>query len=493
MVVAFFALIVLQRAAIRLVDGDAFWHIRAGEVVLDTGRVPDTDTWSIVGEGGRWVSQDWLSNVLMAAGYRLGEIGPTVVSMAWALLVVIGLTLLWLAYDRRRPAAGWLGRILLLGAAVVVAGPTLGPRVQVVDLVMASVTILCLWGYLADRRARWLWALPLISIAWANLHAGWPLVFVLGGAVIAGEIGDRITRRQLPAAPLSNRELVHLSAALALSLATIAINPNGPALFLYPIETSTITAHRDFIEEWQPLNPAGFIGRVVIGFGVLVVIPALWIGLRRGTLRLADVLIIVGLMAMMVLAVRFMLFAPLVAITAGLSLEPALAASAPGARLSPALRRLAVPRSYPGSIVIGALLVAVAVAGVAVALFRLGPEEQQRALARSMPVAAVDWILANDPGDRPFNEYLWGGYLGLRQPEEPIFIDGRSDIYGDLPIRSYADAVSLKTDPSILLDGHAIDYVLFPVGRPLSEWLDDQPGWERVYQDSLAGVWARSP
>ncbi|MEO6295150.1 MAG: hypothetical protein ABIP01_02025, partial [Candidatus Limnocylindria bacterium] len=115
-VAVFFALVALPRPAIPLIDGDVYWHIRAGETALDTGSIPKTDTWSIVGQGMRWTSQDWGSNVLHALGWRLGEIGPSVLSIGWALLVVVALALLWWGFKRRHPNAGWLGRIVWLAA-----------------------------------------------------------------------------------------------------------------------------------------------------------------------------------------------------------------------------------------------------------------------------------------------------------------------------------------------------------------------------------------
>ena len=78
-VAAFFALVALPRPAISLIDGDVFWHIRAGEEILDSGSVSRVDTWSIVGKGMEWTSQDWLSNVCWQ-WLRMGEIGPRAVA-----------------------------------------------------------------------------------------------------------------------------------------------------------------------------------------------------------------------------------------------------------------------------------------------------------------------------------------------------------------------------------------------------------------------------
>ena len=73
----------------------------------------------------------------------------------------------------------------------------------------------------------------------------------------------------------------------------IAINPNGLDLYTYPLQTSSIAAHRDFVSEWQPPDPGTFIGQVFIVFTVVFVLPALWLGLRR--LRTADLLTMAGL------------------------------------------------------------------------------------------------------------------------------------------------------------------------------------------------------
>ena len=479
----------LPRPAIPVIDGDAYWHIHAGETILDTGSVPKTDPWSIVGEGLRWTSQDWGSNVLHALGWRVGELGPSVLSIGFALLVVAALALLWWGFKRRHPTAGWLGRIVWLAAGLIVAGPTLGVRVQVVDLTFGAAVLACLWAFEADRRWRWLVALPLLTLVWTNLHAGWPLVFLLGGAVIVGEAADRLLGR---GSPLPWADLGRLGAALAASVPMIAINPNGVDLYLYPLRTSSIAAHRDFVSEWQPPDPGTFIGQAFIVFTVLFVLPALWIGLRR--LRAADLLTMVGLTVMIALGARFLLVAPL----DRRNRRPGARARARRVRPGPSLPADPRPPRHPAlawrrTRRSTAVLVAVAVlAGLAVTWARVAPSVQADMIADNMPVAAVDWIIENDPGDRPFNMYSWGGYLGLRVPEDPIYIDGRSDIYGDAPIREFADAVYLRSDPQVLFDKYEIDYVLFGTDQLLAGWLEDSSAWDRVYADRLAAVWIRT-
>src|SRR5687767_7827743 len=84
---AFWAIAVLGASMLPMTDPDTWWHLRVGREILDTGSVPSVDSWSIAGAGRPWVSQDWGSNVLMAALHEAG--GPTLVSLAYGALTAV--------------------------------------------------------------------------------------------------------------------------------------------------------------------------------------------------------------------------------------------------------------------------------------------------------------------------------------------------------------------------------------------------------------------
>ncbi|MDQ3688999.1 MAG: hypothetical protein M3406_03005 [Chloroflexota bacterium] len=492
-VVAIAFMVWLPRPAIPLIDGDIWWHLRAGEEVLNTGRVPSTDTWSIAGNGLPWTSQDWLSNAVVAATYRMGELGPTALSVGFSLLVMLAAYILWRGIGLRRPGTSWLSRLLWLTAGITVAGPVLGVRIQVIDLPLAAAALVVCWHYLARHRQLVLGWLPIIAVAWANLHAGWLLLFLLGGAVIVGEAIDRILvlRRSVAPEPLAWRQLGWLAAALVASAAVISVNPSGPALYLYPLETASIAAHRDFLAEWSPPDIATLPGQLFVSYVVLGVVPALALGWRR--MRAADALVLVGLTVMGATAARFLLVVgPIGLAIVAFTLTPVIAETDLGRQLAPRVERMArPPRRGAAASVNLALAGILAAVGVGITMARVSPAVQRSAIGEHMPVRAVDWIVANEPGDRPFNTYAWGGYLGFERPGTLVYIDGRSDIYGDAPIRAYADAISLRANPQMLLDHGEIDHVLFNTDHPFAEWLDENPAWTRAYSDEQASVWVR--
>ena len=488
---ALYALVALPRSAIPLIDGDVWWHFRAGDTVLTTGTVPTVDTWSVAGAGMPWISQDWLLNVAMAAAASLGEWGWTLLSVSFALMAVGSLAVLRSAIRLRVSPTSWVGPLVWLAAGLTVAGPTLGVRTQVVDLPLACITLWILWRYMDDGRLRWLIGLPLVAVVWANLHAGWILLFLLGGAVLVGELVDRQLQRVIGKAPLPPRKGAGLAFALVSAAVALLANPNGFALYTYPIQAG-VGALSNYLVEWAPPDIADLPGQLLAAFVVLGVVPTLLMG--RGNLRTADLLVLIGLCAMAVSAARFLLVAgPICAAIVAIGLGPPISATPVGRRLSPALQRMGSPSSSPLRRALNAALVLLVVGlGIGVTATRVSPIAQVDAIEEHMPVAAVNWLVANDPGDRPFNTYSWGGYLGWRQPAELVFIDGRADVYGEAPIRSYAMAVTLEDDPQELLDRHMIDYVLVNTGTPFAGWLDDSAAWDPVYTDGLASVWTRS-
>ena len=140
---------------------------------------------------------------------------------------------------------------------------------------------------------------------------------------------------------------------------------------------------------------------------------------------------------------------------------------------------------------VNALLAAVVLlAGVAVAAARVTPDVQQREIGSAMPEAAAGWLRTHDPAARIFNVYAWGGYLGRELPAARVYIDGRSDIYGDGPIRAYARAISLADDPAPPLAAASVDAVVFWPASGFADWLDAH-GWRRVHADAVAVIWMR--
>lgn len=490
-VIAFFVAAVLPTATWPLIDGDIWWHLRAGEEILATGVIPRFDSWSLTSFGRQWISQDWLTNMVMAAVRNSGPLGETALSFLFGLVVVAAFAILWRAIGVRNPAVQWAARIVWLTIGLILAAPILGVRVQILDLLQCAIVVWLLAKYVQDRRRRWLVALPLVAAAWANLHAGWPMLFLLGGALLVGEAVDRLRGRSMAVEPLSWGQLRDLAVALLVAFAALALNPNGIALWTYPLNAIGNSVIARYIIEWYPVSDDPRLLAIYVGFIVVAVVPTLAL-FRRG-LRMADALTVVGLTLMPLFAVRFMfLTGPLVAVIAAATLEPDLTRSRLGRWSAPLLESLTVPREGRLLVVHLALAAVLAILGGGVALAHVVLPLQARAEQATFPAHAVRWLESEGGGDRAFNQYEWGGYLIHERPDSLVFIDGRAqDVYSDELLTLYARVVSVQIDPQPVLDLYGIDHVVLEPGSPFGAWLDASPDWERGYADSVAVVWVR--
>ena len=180
---------------------------------------------------------------------------------------------------------------------------------------------------------------------WANLHAGWVLVFLLGGAVLVGEAVDRLLKRRLEGTP----PLTWLRTASWVwpcwpAWRCWCSTRTALALYTYPFDTMGITALSRYVMEWFPADLGTLFGRLLAGFVVVAVLPALIFGRRR--LRTADALILVGLTVMACQAIRFLLIVgPIGGAVAAVVLSPVISATGIGRRTSRILARLSRPRT----------------------------------------------------------------------------------------------------------------------------------------------------
>jgi hypothetical protein len=104
------------------------------------------------------------------------------------------------------------------------------------------------------------------------------------------------------------------------------------------------------------------------------------------------------------------------------------------------------------------------------------------------PAAALA-TLRGDPAVRVFTNDEWGDYLIYRlYPSHKVFVDGRSDFYGDDFEEKYIDVLNVKYGWEKILSGFGVNTILMPPSAPLSGALKESSHWHVVYDDGIAVV-----
>ena len=378
---------------------DLAYHLRAGEMILDTGRIPTVDTFTFTASGTSWLNQQWGAQLILAAVYRLA---------GWTGLIVFRAALVGVIYGCMFEACRRFGLDLrraswLTIAAFIVSAVALALRPQLLGMALLAVTLLLV----ADRRAhpRRLLAVPLIVLVWANIHGSFFLGPVVLGLAWLEDVHDRVPGR-------------HRILGIALiSAAAALVNPFGPGVWAYAVGLSTNSVVTSRIAEWQPTTLRTIPGMLYFGsVGLAIVLLA-----RRGraapwpTLAWLAVFAAIG-----AYAIRGVAWWPLGAVVAVAAL---LSTSGPLARERP-------ERSSPINLVFVGLIAIVCVVLVPVwrpTDNRLGAPVGVVGDAPGGITAALRAVVK--PGDRILNPQPWGSWFELALPEATVALDSRIELF----------------------------------------------------------------
>ncbi|MFI5274982.1 MAG: hypothetical protein ACHQ4H_18280, partial [Ktedonobacterales bacterium] len=97
---------------------------------------------------------------------------------------------------------------------------------------------------------------------------------------------------------------------------------------------------------------------------------------------------------------------------------------------------------------------------------------------RDFPVEAVERLQATGlPTGRGFNTVEWGGYLTYALPEYHVFIDSRSDFYGERLLRDYLTILDVGPQWQATLDAYDVRWALLPRGAPVAGAMEASALW----------------
>jgi hypothetical protein len=254
------------------VDPDLWGHTRFGLDILRDHRLPTVDPYSFT-QDVPWVNHEWLHEVIAAGAYRVAGVAGLIllkVALVMGTLAVIGNSLKHASLPLQ-----WV--VVAFGALVLLPlSLTIRPQLWTAFFLVLECHVLAAAGPF--------WLLPILFVAWANLHGAW----IVGAAALMGYcvavmiFEPPIVRRRI---------LLTLFASMAATLVT----PYGVSL--WRSLPSASEGARDIIE-WMPLWTAspllwsewlvgialigiaawrGTIGKPILAAAVVLAVGGLWL------------------------------------------------------------------------------------------------------------------------------------------------------------------------------------------------------------------------
>jgi hypothetical protein len=478
-------LLIFIMAARTPLDSDMWWHLRAGEETLNSRAVYLVDTLSYTRAGEAWINHSWLAQVLMVGLFKVGEFK--------ALSLWVGLTAtlsMFFIYLQMEGHALLRTGVVLL--ASFVSSVVWSPRPQIISLLLFAITGFIIFRYKTTGKNQLYWLAP-IFIIWSNLHGGYVLGTILIIAVIIGEIFDQILGETYEYS-LNWGGIGQLAAWGVAGFILAAVNPNGVNMWIIPFQTVGVVSLQNLINEWaspdfhQPIQQL----MLVLLFGTFAAV-----GLSKRRLAGSDLvsMIIFGYLA---LTARRN-FGPFALITAPIYTKH-LADLLPGWKNKLEKRWRIFQKAaefqnkseknfntkYQAYINGGAVLLLIVLAAWKL-IYVTDASLIQKTEKQMFPQEAVNWIKEEKPTGRLMNSYNWGGYLAWNLREYPVFVDGRTDLFGDEILIKYVDVMSGHEGWEKVLTEYNVD-ILFIEADSTIEKIAVKSGWVINYKDPVAVI-----
>ena len=461
-----------------LQDGDTGWHIRTGEYVLDHGSPPTRDLFSFSKQNAEWYAWEWLTDVLYALIFRsLGLKG--IVFASGVLICATGTLLL------RHMIWRGVNGLLSVGLALLAVGACSVHYHARPHLFTLFFLALSLWMIDADAsfRRRTIWLLVPLTVLWTNMHGGFLVLIACLGLRTAGALVASFTQPVRDWWTPSRYALL-TGACAAASL----INPYGIELHRHIYAYLQSDWIRNTIQEFQ--SPS-FRSESMLQFEFFLLAGLASSGFLLARRRWAEAFTVLYFAHASLSAARHVpLFVIVSAPLIGSELTTwwnRLIAGSPRRSAQYILTEMAV--DFGGRCKRVSVWSAVAL----LPLFFVGDARKWPTdFSARFPSAMVDKHRETLMRGRVLTSDQWADYLIFRSyPEQKVFVDGRSDFYGEALGNQYLTMMNAGHNWAELLRTHQFDVVLAPVAWPLTSALKMSAGWRVRDDDGKAVLFVR--
>jgi hypothetical protein len=471
-------------------DGDIFWHLLTGNLFLDTFKIPSQDTYSYTMAGTNWFAHEWGAEAIFAFFYRAMGLNGTIILSVLLVSLTIFFLYKFLIFRKVNPFLA----LLLVTFAGIVSKLHWFARPHLFSLLL-SVAFLILLELFEREKLDHLKFLPLLMVLWVNLHAG----FIFGLFLIAIYTSLNFLHFLLATKEREEikRNVKRLGFIAIATLAATIVNPRGPAILLFPFRLTESSVIMNSFEEWMSPNFHIFRAAHIL---VIVAIAALALSKKKADIIEASVFLL--LLYMSLYSVRYLslfalLTAPMIAtrwqeiltrVAARLArIKPFEKLKRGFDRASQELALMESQRKGHALLYLSAIaLLAVGLGGGKIAGFHC---LDFRADKTVFPVTALKFATENQIGGKMFNTDHWGGYILLETfPQQKVFYDGRSDMYGDDFVKDYLRIAKMHATFETLLEKYGVTWVIYSANDPLCLTLKAGGRWKLVYADGVANI-----
>ncbi len=417
-------------------DPDFYWHLKAGNYMIDHHCILKKDVFSWIVFGKPWISHEWLFEILLAF---LSRIFPHSYTFLYCFISFLLLEFI-LFLPRRKEYLKNIPFSLLWIVFSVIVGVTLAIRPQMLSYILLAITLSLLYNLWNNPTSLKIYFLPLISLIWANVHGGSSnlvyllcLVFFICGLF-------QFNFSKIEARRCLKKQLYRYGIVFFLVILTICINPHGLKMLTYPYINMSNHFMLKTIVEWRPSDLNELSHYLYFGFVLFCLMVFLF---SKKKIKFIDFILFLFFLYLGLKSVRFWGFTYIfMSLIIFYYVSPRKEDKHTNLLIFIAgLCFLCLFARFYGKILMGDY---------------------------SIDKEIISKIKEEKP-QRLFNYYDYGGYLVNK--EIPVFVDGRCDLYSEYNYKDYYKINNLLGDYEKLLKKYDFDYFLVPKDSPIAMYM----------------------
>jgi len=470
-------------ADVLFADPGAGRHLRTAQIILATHEVPRADPLSFTHAGQPWIDYEWAFEATLGELNRLGGLGLVAAFCA----ALFAATILGIYRTLLQSGFSMSAVILVIGVVFLTLHLHFAARPLLFTYLFMALVVE-VWQRRRHPLGRdWLF-LPIVFIAWANLHAGWASGLAFLYLATTGRILDRLRHRVAG----EDAPVIPWIGMCALCTVAVSINPWGWRLlhqiFLFA------TTYKSFAL-WDEYAEPNFGDLSMTALTVIFVLGVVFAAraVRRAPLWYWE----------MVLPVFFFLYESLkaqrhalllievAAVPLARDLEVLLHGNwwpnlrgqlgefqarqrlAGGDAWLCLLLALGFAAFYPGTSAARHIEVGKSVTPQLLAFVRDHPDRFQRPLVTTWNAGPLLWNL---------------------RPDFRVSFDDRGDFYGDAAVFSFVDMYNGRAGWRDTLEKNRFDSAILDNYLALNQLLHLAPDWREAYRDDKTTVfWKARP
>lgn len=516
-----FIFVLLLRNSYTYLDADLGWHLRVGQDIVAEKAIPSQEKNNFTLEGKTWVDHEWLANTVLYLIYD--KFGYLIVSIIFALLIIISLLIILLSVYQKLPAKTNPDLLILalLFLGIYASLPHWGIRIQEISFLFLAGMLWLLYNFENNKKIITLaWLVPLFYF-WSCLHASFLIGLFVLGLWLGIKIIESLISKYFPndfidySVQLSKKDYAFLTTLFLLCVAATLSTPYGLKLFNFLWEYKN-TYYLTHIQEWRPsvyppLCYAKILFLVLVMVSLLLNLYLTW--QKKMKINLFLVFASTFFLAITIKSVRHfpLLFA--------ISMSYILIILTNYLELSkPALDRWKINNLINKLIFFLFIIIFLLLIIFQLSLTRFNPDPF-RYYTKRFPCGAAQYIKEKNLYHQKMLAYYdWGGYLIQMLPETRLFIDGRFsqvpfagktllEEYNNFYVKGETENMLKKYGIQIVLANQKdfrqkydwFEKIFFGLkdfepkssDKDLIDFLKKSPDWKISYQDDLSIVFEK--